>query len=128
MLKEFFRDYDVIARFGGEEFSILMAETTPEEAFSRIEVAREAVARTEFFAPTTHARFHATMSFGLAGLSPENQSVKEIIHCADVAVYQAKIQGRDRSIIYSPDTARSMGIFTLDGEGAMPISSTFSVE
>jgi diguanylate cyclase (GGDEF)-like protein len=115
LLKEFFRDYDVIARFGGEEFSILMAETTPEEAFNRIEVAREAIARTEFVAPTTHARFRATMSFGLAGLTTDNGSVKELIHCADVAVYQAKINGRDRSVIYSPDVARSMGIFTLEG-------------
>jgi diguanylate cyclase (GGDEF)-like protein len=117
LLKELFRDYDVIARFGGEEFSILMAETTPQEAFSRIEVARAAVARAEFVAPTTHARFHATMSFGLAGLSQENRSVKEIIHCADVAVYQAKIQGRDRSVIFSPDAAREMGIFAVEGEG-----------
>jgi diguanylate cyclase (GGDEF)-like protein len=111
LLKEFFRDYDVIARFGGEEFSILMPETTPEGAFARIEEVREAVAREEFEAPVTHVRFKATMSFGLAGLGDEVCSSREMIHCADVAVYQAKIQGRNRTVIYSEDVALAMKIF-----------------
>jgi hypothetical protein len=34
-----------------------------------------------------------------------------MIHCADVAVYQAKIQGRNRTNIYSADVALAMGIF-----------------
>ncbi|HEX9615936.1 MAG TPA: GGDEF domain-containing protein [Anaerolineales bacterium] len=111
LLKEFFRDYDLIARFGGEEFSILMPETTPEGAFARIEAVREAIARAEFEAPITHARFNATMSFGLAGLANDIWTVKEMIHCADVAVYQSKIQGRNRTNIYSADVALAMGIF-----------------
>jgi diguanylate cyclase (GGDEF)-like protein len=118
ILKEFFRDYDVIARFGGEEFAIMMPEISPEEAFWRIEAARAAVAQAEFEGPATHARIQATMSFGLAGLNQENRSVKEIIHCADVAVYQAKIQGRNRTHIYSEDLAYSLGIFGMEAATA----------
>jgi diguanylate cyclase (GGDEF)-like protein len=111
LLRERFRDYDVIARFGGEEFSLLMPETTPEEAFGRIEAVRETIAQLQFAAPTTQAHFSATMSFGVAGLDHNNRTVKEFIHSADVAVYQAKIQGRNRTVVYSPDVARLMGLF-----------------
>jgi diguanylate cyclase (GGDEF)-like protein len=110
ILRENFREYDTIARFGGEEFAILMPETSPEQAYPRIEIAREAVARAVFEAPVTHACIRATMSFGLAGLSVYNRSVKEIIHCADVAVYQAKLQGRNRTKIYTDGLALSLGI------------------
>ncbi|HJW91268.1 MAG TPA: GGDEF domain-containing protein [Anaerolineales bacterium] len=114
ILKAHFREYDVVARFGGEEFSVLMPETTPVEAFSRIEAIRAAIQAAEFEAPTTHVKVKATMSFGLAEIESQEQSVKELIHCADVAVYQAKLEGRNCTKIFSADVAYSMGIFSLE--------------
>ena len=66
-MKENVRDYDVVARFGGEEFAILFPETKPDEAFKRIEEIREKIAAIEFDVAANSARISVTMSFGVAG-------------------------------------------------------------
>lgn len=103
ILKTYFRDYDIVARFGGEEFAILLPETTPALALPRIDAVREAIENTELEAPATKVKFNITMSFGIAGLDPKHPTVKEIIHHADVAVYAAKDGGRNQIQIYSPE-------------------------
>lgn len=110
ILKARFRDYDVVARFGGEEFAILMPETSPQEAFPRVETVRQSVAEAEFVSPATQAAIKATMSFGLAGINDDTLSARQLIHCADMAAYQAKVEGRNRTRVFTPDMAEFMGI------------------
>ncbi len=111
-LLDHLREYDTVARFGGEEFAILMPEILPHEAYNRIETVRKAIEKSEFEAPTTRKRIKATMSFGIAGLNGELLTAKEIIHRADVAVYAAKIKGRNCTRLYSPEVAFSLGIIS----------------
>jgi hypothetical protein len=97
------RDNDVVSRFGGEEFGILLPDTTPEEAYTQVEAIRKAIEAAEFTVATSEVPIKTTMSFGVAGRIGTQQTAKEFIHCADVAVYEAKHTGRNRVCTYHPE-------------------------
>ncbi len=101
ILQEAFRDYDVVARFGGEEYAVLLPETTPEQALQRIDNVREKIEAADFEVSTSITPIKATMSFGVAGRGQDEQSANDIIHNADVALYRAKLSGRNCTRVYS---------------------------
>jgi diguanylate cyclase (GGDEF)-like protein len=90
------REYDVPARFGGEEFAILLPETPPHEALEIAERIRRAVAETSFDVETSSEPIRATVSFGVASHPRNGMDANELVHQADLAVYRAKLQGRNR--------------------------------
>jgi diguanylate cyclase (GGDEF)-like protein/putative nucleotidyltransferase with HDIG domain len=90
------RHYDVPARFGGEEFSILLPETPPEQALEIAERIRRAVADRLYDVETSSEPIRATVSIGVAGFPKDAQDPNALIHQADLAVYRAKLQGRNR--------------------------------
>ena len=90
------RHYDVPARFGGEEFSILLPETPPDQAMEIAERIRRAVAERTFDVETSSEPIRATVSIGVAGYPKDGTDANELIHQADLAVYRAKLQGRNR--------------------------------
>ena len=90
------RHTDVPARFGGEEFAIVLPETTPQEAFEIAERIRRAVAEERFDVETSSEPIRATVSFGVAGCPADGTDANELVHQADLAVYRAKLQGRNR--------------------------------
>jgi len=103
ILKQSVREYDVVARFGGEEFTILMPETTLEQGFKRAEAIREAVEKAEFIIPTSVTPIKATLSLGTANREFFNQTGQDIIHNADTALYHSKLKGRNRSYAYTQE-------------------------
>jgi diguanylate cyclase (GGDEF)-like protein/putative nucleotidyltransferase with HDIG domain len=90
------RHYDVPARFGGEEFAILLPETPPEQAFEIAERIRRAVAAAAIDVETSSEPIRATVSIGVAAYPRDAADANELIHQADLAVYRAKLQGRNR--------------------------------
>src|SRR4029078_5213811 len=90
------RHYDVPARFGGEEFAILLPETPPEQALEIGERIRRAGADEQFEVATAAEPIRATISIGVAGFPKDGVDANELIHQADLAVYRAKLQGRNR--------------------------------
>src|ERR671936_3016554 len=90
------RHYDVPARFGGEEFAILLPDTAPEQALEIAERIRRAVADQPFEVETSSEPIRATISLGVAGYPKDGADPNELIHQADLAVYRAKLQGRNR--------------------------------
>src|ERR1051325_1371055 len=97
------RHYDVPARFGGEEFAILLPETPPEQAFEIAERIRRTVAASAFDVATPSEPIRATVSIGIAGYPRDGSDTNELIHQADLAVYRAKLQGRNRVLDASSD-------------------------
>lgn len=92
------RKEDVACRFGGEEYAILLSNVDQATATSVAERIRQTVECTPFHVVTSPTPIHATMSLGLACFPRDGQSVSTLIHEADVALYQAKVQGRNRVI------------------------------
>ena len=95
------RAYDILSRFGGEEFAILMPQTDKEEAFVVAERIRESI-KVSF----THRwkKFpypSITVSVGIASFPDNGRSIDELTESADAALYKAKSMGKDRTIILS---------------------------
>lgn len=95
ILRETVRKYDVVARFGGEEFAILMPEATLEQASQRAELIRKTVEAHRFTIPTSVDPIKVTMSLGVSTREDFEQSSEEIIHNADTALYNSKVKGRN---------------------------------
>ncbi|MHA2428611.1 MAG: bifunctional diguanylate cyclase/phosphohydrolase, partial [Candidatus Hermodarchaeia archaeon] len=101
ILKNSFREYDVVARFGGEEFVILLPEVSVYDAYAHIDSIRSRIEKMSFPVSTSVSPIQTTISFGLSGFEFHEQSARDITHNADVALYQAKLGGRNRVSIYS---------------------------
>ena len=82
---------DFIARFGGEEFVILMPDTPLQQAQLQCECLREAVRLLPIGLPVS-------VSIGLA-VHRDGETPSDTLRRADVALYQAKAQGRDRVVV-----------------------------
>ena len=96
VFRDHLRHYDVPARFGGEEFCILLPETEPAQALEIAERMRRAVAESGFEVETSSEPIRATISMGVASYPRDGADSNQIIHEADLAVYRAKLQGRNR--------------------------------
>lgn len=90
------RGGDLAGRFGGEEFAIVLTNVGGDEALHIAERLRKAVAAAEFMVTTSKAPIKATMSLGVACFPHDATALLELLHQADVAVYHAKTEGRNR--------------------------------
>ncbi|MCC6135334.1 MAG: GGDEF domain-containing protein [Gammaproteobacteria bacterium] len=94
------RPGDLAARYGGEEFVIILSETDREGVQSVINNIQENVKRLEISHPGSLVNPHITLSLGAIHTIPKkDQEFRDAIHTADLALYAAKSQGRNRSII-----------------------------
>lgn len=93
-MTEVFRDDDLIFRYGGEEFVVLIQVLTKEDAFSVFERLRTTIARHHF--PQVG---ELNISIGIVEIDAQSES-SEVISCADKALYYAKDHGRNTTCIY----------------------------
>lgn len=103
MLLDSVRASDVACRYGGEEFLLLLPNMSAEHAVGRAEQWRAAFEATTVNYGGTNIK--ATLSIGVALYPGEGASVDELTRCADLALYKAKAQGRNRVVLFSePDS------------------------
>jgi len=100
-LKESVRPYDVIGRYGGEEFVVLLPDTNLEQSLVVAERIRSSIslAPIEFDAD----QIQVTASFGVSCSNENDQGLNDLLKRADEGLYKAKEAGRDRvSWVYHP--------------------------
>jgi diguanylate cyclase (GGDEF)-like protein len=88
------RETDIVSRFGGDEFALVLPDTGGEGAYAVGERIRERVAAHTFLA-AEGLRIHLTASVGVATLPDVAASADELIHAADAAMYQVKDRGKN---------------------------------
>ena len=102
------RDSDIAARFGGEEFVLLMPHTESIKAYILADRIRREVETEEFIA---HGRpFRLTISGGLASFPMNATEPAELLHMADSATYLAKGSGKNTICLYKKDKRRYLRV------------------
>ena len=99
LLRQQLRKTDLIGRYGGEEFLLVLPECQLDKACQVVNQLREAFARIPFV--SNGQTFHCTLSAGVTSGS-DSQQVDVVVEHADQALYQAKGAGRNQVILYQP--------------------------
>jgi diguanylate cyclase (GGDEF)-like protein len=94
MLQTTIRDYDILCRYGGEEFLIVAPDSTSDQAAGLADRIRMTVEETVITTIDNH-KIRITVSFGVSQLWP-GEKLEETIDRADRALYEAKAKGRNR--------------------------------
>lgn len=101
LIRKRVRKSDVVARTGGEEFLILMPQTSLENAAQVTDDLRSAIEAERFVSDEDQA-FTVTMSAGVVSCSGEVVTVRELLSVCDRSLYQAKRKGRNRVMVEYP--------------------------
>jgi diguanylate cyclase (GGDEF)-like protein len=105
-LKSDLRPYDVLGRYGGEEFLIILPGCELTTGARRADEIRNLIAKDPIFTP--FGTTTATVSVGVTATSDRKYSVSDLLHQADVSMYAAKKNGRNRVEFHSSN-ARHKG-------------------
>ncbi len=99
ILKKGSRQADLLCRYGGDEFVMLLSQTPPEQAMVLAERLRQEVAQSPL--ARLENGFKVTVSIGVAGLEPE-MNMESLVRKADEAHYRAKQAGKNRVVGPTP--------------------------
>jgi diguanylate cyclase (GGDEF)-like protein len=97
------RESDASARIGGEEFAVLLPDTDEQGAYLAAERLRAAVQKACSGLPNA-----LTISVGVATFPQHGREGDSLMRAADAAVYMAKQLGRDRTVLFDPETASAL--------------------
>lgn len=105
------RTADVACRYGGEEFIIILQDTTGIQAVYVAEKIRKLVEDHRFFAREGH-EIRITISIGIAERTTRLESPEELVARCDAAMYKAKEWGRNRTVLYQEDKPELFSLVT----------------
>ena len=92
------RESDTHARFGGEEFTVLLPSTDKKSAINFMDRLRQRISETEMVDEGKKHLF--TISIGIAQFPDDSEIQDELIKCADEALYESKSKGRNLTTLY----------------------------
>jgi len=97
------REMDIVTRYGGEEFCLVLPGTSKKESVFVAERIRRAIETETYPGETNLPLGRLTISLGVACYPEDGTATAEVIHAADLALYRAKDLGRNRVVLYQPD-------------------------
>ena len=103
------RDRDLAGRFGGEEFVILLVDVNRAEARYAAERLRRTLEQTHFHVGPRQEPVLATMSIGLAMYPVDGHTPETLLREADLALYKAKRDGRNRVVVAGRGSRELLG-------------------
>jgi diguanylate cyclase (GGDEF)-like protein len=103
LMRQAFRSSDMLAKYGGDEFVIILPDSDKIGAFLAADRLRDVVEKEPFAGGHLQPSGKVTLSLGIAGYPEHGQTVKELLDRADKALYSAKKAGRNRTAIYDKD-------------------------
>jgi diguanylate cyclase (GGDEF)-like protein len=118
VLREGTRGIDLAARIGGEEFAVLLVETKQEGGSEVAERLRVAIRSLEL-----PSGAQLTASFGVAECPTDAQTAADILKAADIGLYEAKRQGRDRVLVTPGARSNSIAAGDVQGDGNLGLVS-----
>ncbi len=98
LIRQECRETDIPARFGGEEFSVLLPRTDKDEAKAVAERIRRAIEDEVFINQEKQPGGNLTASLGISTFPIDGTDEEELLSAADIALYEAKSRGRNRSV------------------------------
>lgn len=98
------RETNLVARFGGEEFLILLPDTDAKACMAVAERIRRAVARMTVPTGTDKSPPQVTVSQGIAVYPEHGKTLEELLQASDKALYESKRAGRNRATLYMEQT------------------------
>ncbi len=98
LIKNSVRQVDVVARFGGEEFAIILLNTSLEKASNMAERLRRIIEKHTIL--INGNKINITISAGISGIRKDTLSERDIVEEADKALFKAKTSGRNKVYVY----------------------------
>ena len=98
------RSSDIVSRWGGEEFLVILNNLVPEQLFDQAEKVRRLLEQSSLQIPTGAVRI--TASIGAVGVPP-GRSLERLVEQVDACMYEAKNTGRNRVCLQRPEAAET---------------------
>jgi diguanylate cyclase (GGDEF)-like protein/putative nucleotidyltransferase with HDIG domain len=113
------RSVDLVFRYGGDEFAIIVPQTSAEDALSISERIRTTVAEE-----MKQREIEITLSLGIASFPADGTSIEDLVQAADAALYQAKQSGGDQTAVFSRLVVSPLGnVITRISEERMTLNA-----
>ncbi len=103
-IKDIIKEPDYISRLGGDEFAILYQGETPDTIQPRLEAIINSISKIW---KIENSQFYITMSIGVVSYPEHGDSASTLLKNADIALYEAKREGKNRYVLYQDEISES---------------------